>query len=85
MQCLQKTWFSSCLISLSSPVECDEQQQDVKAADDVSSGYSQSVQGDIPEEVPIAGQDGEPLEEARMVSKDPDEAVVNVGRCKFDN
>ena len=27
---------------------------------------------------PIAGQDGEPMEEDRIVPKDPDEAVVNV-------
>ena len=49
-----------------------------KVGDDKSSGYEPSVLGDPAEEAPVAGQDGEPLEEDRIAPKDPDEAVVNV-------
>ena len=46
--------------------------------DDKSSGYEPSIADDPPEEAPLAGQDGEPLEEDRAVEKRPDEAVVHV-------
>ena len=55
-------------------------QRDVEKVtdDDKSSGYAPSIQADLPEEPPVAAGDGEPLEEDRVVPKDPDEAVVNV-------
>eukprot|EP00435_Cladocopium_sp_Y103_P056466 s692_g19.t1 len=51
-------------------------ERDMSKADE--SDCEPSIQGDIPEDAPVAGQDGEPLEEYRMVPREPGEAVVYV-------
>ena len=45
---------------------------------DRSSGYEQSIAADPPEEAPVAEQDGEVLEEDRIVPRTEDEAVVYI-------
>ena len=45
---------------------------------DRSSGYEQSIAADPPEEAPLAEQDGEALEEDRIVPRTEDEAVVYI-------